>query len=396
VRVPDHPRTLVAKDDTVWIWPGIPLTRQCGDEILPVAAETVHFWITRLHGPGALDKDLLRVVERAAHRLKAGDALGAQHQLDALGLNELSQDGAALMKAIADHIGVGTLDLPVRASMRTWNAQDVALHLPIFKRHVDAARALAKGAIPFDPLKHPRWQAGAPDRQGGQFAPAGQSDAVSSESDAAAIPVALRPKRPARRPPIDDGVGDHQSDTTRGIGDNSGKFPELNIPQDEPPPTERYATVKGIAQVLNEALAVGAILWVQNTLEGMVTIAWLKERTSNYYYQIKADLDPPKTLQELQDAVSHPTLGYQIHHIVELQSGPGEGVSDERLTSRANEVRIPEMTHREISNWYSTPNEDYKMDGVTVSPREYLRGKSWDERYQIGIYALLKFRVLKP
>lgn len=47
---PERSWTLVAKGGTVWIWPGIPLTQLCGDEILPVAAETVHFWIMRLHG----------------------------------------------------------------------------------------------------------------------------------------------------------------------------------------------------------------------------------------------------------------------------------------------------------------------------------------------------------
>ena len=45
--VPEHPRTLVAKGDAVWIWPGIPLTLQRGTEILPVDAETIRFWITR-------------------------------------------------------------------------------------------------------------------------------------------------------------------------------------------------------------------------------------------------------------------------------------------------------------------------------------------------------------
>ena len=394
-RVPERSGTLVAKGGTVWVWPGVPLSLRRGAEIVPVADETIRFWITRLHGPDALDKDISRAIVIAADYLKAGDEDAAQQGLDALGLTELSQDGAVLMEAVADQLGIEALNLPLRASMRTWTAQDIARLLPIFKHHAEAARTLAKGVVPFNPQKHPRWPAGASDSRGGEFAPAGRSDAGSSEPDAAVIPIALRPKRPARRPPIDDGVEERQPDPTRGVGDNSGKFPELNIPQDAPPPTERYATVKGIAQILNEALAVGAILWVQNTLESLVTIAWLKERTTNYYYQLKADLDPPKTLQELQDAVSHPTLGYQIHHIVELQSGPGEGVSDERLTGRANEVRIPEMKHREISNWYQTPNKDYMIDGVTVSPREYLRNKIWKERWRLGIYALKKFGVLK-
>lgn len=161
-RGPEACRTLVVQADTVWIWPGIPLTLRRGTEILSVAAETIRFWIIRLHGPEALDKDLLRAVDIAGRCLKVGDEAGAQHVLDALGLTELSYDGAALMRAVGDHLGVKALDLPLRASMRTWNAQDIALHLPIFKRHAEAVRVLAKGVIRFapqndfgfDPQKH--------------------------------------------------------------------------------------------------------------------------------------------------------------------------------------------------------------------------------------------------
>ncbi len=31
-----------------------------------------------------------------------------------------------------------------------------------------------------------------------------------------------------------------------------------------------------------------------------------------------------------------------------------------------------------------------------LPPREYLRGKGWDERVQVGIDALVKYEVLKP
>ncbi|HTJ02209.1 MAG TPA: hypothetical protein VL492_05415, partial [Methylovirgula sp.] len=142
---PERPRTLVAKGRTVWIWPGIPLTSQCGGEIIPANTETIHFWITRLHGPEALDKGILRSVAIAADCLKAGNESAAQAELDSLRLTELSQDGALLMRAVAPHIGIEALDLPLRASMQTWTTQDIALHMPIYKRHTDAAQGLAKG-----------------------------------------------------------------------------------------------------------------------------------------------------------------------------------------------------------------------------------------------------------
>lgn len=393
-RVPERSRTLVAKGDAVWVWPGIPLTLRRGTEVIPVAAEKIRAWLTRLHGPEALDKDLLRAVASAARCLAAGDPIAAQKALDALGLTELSHDGEALMRAVADHLGVKTLDLPLRASTRTWSAQDIALHLPIFKQHAEAARVLAKEIIPFDPQnhpgfdpqKHPRWPAGAPDSQGGEFAPA-------DASGVSIIPVVSRPRRPKRQPPADDGWNGRPSDPTPGIGDNSDKFNDApELPKEEPQPEERYEMVKGIGQELDEALAAGAVLWIQNYLQGLVTIGWLMSAPTYYYYQLKANLDPPETLEELQDAVATPTWGYQIHHIVELESGPGEGVSDDLLTSRANEVRIPEMKHKEISDWYQTQNKDYGG----LSPRDYLRGKSWDERYRLGIQKLIDFGVLEP
>ncbi len=176
-RVPERSRR------AVWIWPGIPLTSLRGGEIIPADAETIRFWVTRLHGPEALDKGILRSAAIAADCLKAGNESAAQAELDSLRLIELSQDGALLMRAVAPHIGIEAPDLPLRASMQTWNAQDIVLHLPIYKRHREAAQRLAKGVMPFaplgeggwDPAKHPRWPAGAPDSQGGQFAPGDES-----------------------------------------------------------------------------------------------------------------------------------------------------------------------------------------------------------------------------
>jgi hypothetical protein len=57
-----------------------------------------------------------------------------------------------------------------------------------------------------------------------------------------------------------------------------------------------------------------------------------------------------------------------------------------------NLVLIPEEKHREISGWYQTRLERFDNQ----SPRDYLRGKSWEERQKIGYEALVKFGVLKP
>jgi hypothetical protein len=381
-RAQERARSLVAKGGAVWTWPSIPLTVPQGATIVPVNAEAIRFWISRLHGPEELDKDILGGVSCAAHCLTIGDEIGAQRALDSLRLAKLSRDVALLMCAVADHLGIEPSDLPLCAGPHTWAARDIAIHLPLFNRHFEAGQLLAKGVIAFDESKHPRWPAGALEGQGGQFAP-GDASGVS------VIPVAARRRYPKRRPPINDGF---DAPSTRGIGDNSDKYQELSeLPEEEPPPDERYGTVQGVAQTLEEALAAGAVLWVQNYLQGLATILWLRNATTSYY-QLKANLDPPKTLEQLQDAVATPTLGYHIHHIVELESGLKDGFSKDLLNSPDNLVEIPEMKHREISNWYQTPNE--KFDDV--SPRDYLSGKSWEERWEVGIQALIYFRVLKP
>ena len=177
---------LAVHRDAIWIWPGILLSQRRGGEIVPVDGDVINFWITRLHGPDALYTDSLSTLSRAACALTIGDAVKAQHILDALKLTALSADGAALMRAVAGELGIAAMNLPVRDGPRTWNARDIALHCLLFQEHVEAARILAKGgAGPWDEAKHPRWQRGAPDSQGGRFAPAAELGGVSTEPSVA-------------------------------------------------------------------------------------------------------------------------------------------------------------------------------------------------------------------
>jgi hypothetical protein len=57
-----------------------------------------------------------------------------------------------------------------------------------------------------------------------------------------------------------------------------------------------------------------------------------------------------------------------------------------------NLVRIPALKHRDITSWFQTKNDDFGG----LSPREYLRGKAWEERRQFGLKALVDAGVLKP
>jgi len=87
---------------------------------------------------------------------------------------------------------------------------------------------------------------------------------------------------------------------------------------------------------------------------------WLRE----YRDEILANLDPPKTLQELHDAVKIPRSGTERHHIVEQGPAEAEGFPRSQIDASDNLVRIPKQKHRQISDWYSTRNfEDARFEG---------------------------------
>jgi len=117
-------------------------------------------------------------------------------------------------------------------------------------------------------------------------------------------------------------------------------------------------------------------------------IAWLHE----YEESIEAYLDPPKTLQELQQAVSTPKRGYEIHHLVEKKSAEDDGFPKLMINGPDNLVRISRFKHWEITSWQMTKNKSYN----DISPRDYLRGKDWEERKRLGLETLRKYGVLQP
>lgn len=100
----------------------------------------------------------------------------------------------------------------------------------------------------------------------------------------------------------------------------------------------------------------------------------------------------PKPLEELQDAVSNPETGYDVHHIVERTSAMLDGFPPSMIESRENRVLIPRFKHWEITGWYARRHRSYGG----LSPREYLRGKSWEERMKVGLEAMIEHGVLEP
>jgi hypothetical protein len=146
-----------------------------------------------------------------------------------------------------------------------------------------------------------------------------------------------------------------------------------------------------------QAAALGAVFApeprVRLFFAALEATAWVVE----YLPEIRSYLDAPRSLEELQNAVGDSGLGYQTHHIVESQYDSIDPDSNARrfgrarLDSRENLVRIPRWKHVDISAWFSKANDSY--EGLT--PRAYLRGKSWEQQYQTGLDALRRFGVLQ-
>lgn len=171
---------------------------------------------------------------------------------------------------------------------------------------------------------------------------------------------------------------------TNGLVQLAGDIPtgdSPEIPKEKPATSrERTATVKEVARQLSEfGLAFATFA---------ETSAWLR----TYKSQIQSYRDPPKSLDELQQAVSTPGAGYETHHIVERTQAANDGFPKEMINGPDNLLLIPTMKHRDINGWYQRPNPDYDWE----TPREYLSGRSWVIRRSVGLRAMRIFGVLKP
>ncbi|MFZ1920871.1 MAG: hypothetical protein WAU57_04480 [Xanthobacteraceae bacterium] len=114
---------------------------------------------------------------------------------------------------------------------------------------------------------------------------------------------------------------------------------------------------------------------------------------TSYLPYIQAYLDAPTTWEELQQNAG---TGYDEHHVVE-QWSENDGVPRSLIDAPDNRVEIATLKHWDINQWLSTPSPEYMdSEGNMISPRDSLKGKSWDERYRFGIGVLIRFNVLKP
>lgn len=165
---------------------------------------------------------------------------------------------------------------------------------------------------------------------------------------------------------------------TRLAGDPPTDEPPA-IPKERPPTSRlRSVALKAAARLLGPAATIAEIAQLG---------AWLR----TYSAEIESYRDPPKSLEQLQREVSTPASGYDNHHIVEQTQAERDGFSRDVIDDPENLVRIPRLKHQEINGWYQRPNLDF--DGLT--PREYLSGRNWDVRRQVGLEALRIHGVLR-
>ena len=68
-----------------------------------------------------------------------------------------------------------------------------------------------------------------------------------------------------------------------------------------------------------------------------------------------------------------------------------EGFPRSMYDGPLNLVGVPTFKHWEINRWFETKQDRY--GGLT--PREYLKGKSWEEKFRVGLIALIENGILE-
>jgi len=383
-RPTDRPRTLVCSREGVWLWPGTRLTERHGVTIGPLPKSIIYDRVTKLHGPSAIYSTIVPCVEQAAALLSDGQVERAQQSLDRAGLLTVSPDGALLMRAVSWRLGIVPPAMPCGNDPRRWTASDIQT-FAAFLASTEHAGSLAKlfNPVSWDPGQHPRWPTGQTD--GGRFRP--------SDGDASDV---------VPRHPLLHLVSD---ETESGIGHNGGPpLDEESVPKlpTDRPPTPRELNARG--RVMTNRLGPQVRGGIKSKAEALGEFAqesgaadWLGTQVGRFLSQF----DDPKPLDDLIAAEKNDDpprkFGYQTHHIVEVHRNSDDPLANsnnftsDQLESDANKVRIPYYMHEKISSFYSTPSEQY----AGLSPREYLRGKSWNEQYQFGLKAMRDAGALK-
>jgi hypothetical protein len=222
--------------------------------------------------------------------------------------------------------------------------------------------------------------------------PKGSGEISGRWSGGAGEEPSLPPKPPPERlPPRSWTIGHNQGPPL----DDPPKIPtEEALPADQ----EDWSFAKDAAEwLLRAGVRTALRVVLEATIGGPVGDFLLALEAAYWLHRylpaIKSYLDPPKTWEELQQ---NRGPGYDQHHVVE-QWSEKDNIPRSMIDAPGNVVPIPKMKHWQMNKWLDEPNDEFKdSDGNRITPRQSMRGKSWDERYQFGLYVLKKFNVLKP
>jgi hypothetical protein len=327
----------------------------------------------------AVAPSVLNNIERAAKSWSEGDDFTAHIHLAHSGLRALDDLPSAahrlrMAKGVLDHGG---------------SPRSVFEALRLDPRYIDA---LEKHYNP----KQPRVPAGHPG--GGQWTSEDWSGAANApgrvSSDATPDDPGKAGAQDAANEPPKPGIGHNQGPPLEPAPEVPKVGPAFNT-------SPFWDFTKAAVRWLGRAgwkplVRVGIRVGIEGTVGGPVGDFLLAAEAAYWAYKaypyIKSYFDPPKTLEELR---KNEKPGYDDHHIVERWSKK-DGVPESRIESPDNIVPIPKLKHWEINRWLDKPNPEYKDENdKDISPRQYLKDKSWEERYRFGLYVLKKFGVLQ-
>jgi len=215
------------------------------------------------------------------------------------------------------------------------------------------------------------------------------------------------PRVPAGNPDGGQWTSDEGSDTSgdqRIISDAAPEktwIPGAQYAANDPPrgtqqpsiPQEKPTT----PQAVNTFIKATAYFLAGATLAGepageFILVLEATDWVTHFLPGIYSYLDAPKSLEELQAAAQNTRPGYNVLHIVEQTQALQDGFPPSVVNSPENLVLVPILKHWLITAWFATRNDNFGG----LSPRDYLRGKSWEERMQVGKQALIDLGVLVP
>ena len=164
-----------------------------------------------------------------------------------------------------------------------------------------------------------------------------------------------------------------------------------------------------LKETAEEVVALGRVaLWadprlkvaVEAALE-LMTSSELNTGEQKVIDQVRASIDPPKTLDELRQIPTQNVLGYERHHIVEqnddnIAKSPLESVTEkfgrDVIDDPSNVIWVPRLKHELITAYY---NSKAARDTLGRLYRQVVNAMDYQDQREAGLAALRMFGVMQ-